>query len=215
MKSPCQALGLLLAALLASPFALAEDAQRLAQLQQRWAEIQYRLPAGEKTAAFAQLAGQARAFTQAEPQSAPAWIWQGIVLSSWAGAQGGLGALGKVKEARTDLEQALKLDPDALQGSAYTSLAALYDRVPGWPIAFGDASEADRLLQQALALNPNGIDTLYFWGDHLYRQKRYAEAKAALLKAQQAAPRPGRELADQGRRGEIAALLKAVDQQLN
>ncbi|MCI1008586.1 MAG: hypothetical protein CFE50_07310 [Pseudomonas sp. PGPPP4] len=214
MTSPRKALGLLLAALLASPFALADDGQRLAQIQQRWAEIQYRLPSTEKPAAFEQLAGEARAFTQAAPQSAPALIWQGIVLSSWAGAQGGLGALGKVKEARTDLEQALKLDPTALQGSAYTSLAALYDRVPGWPIAFGDASEADRLLQQALALNPTGIDTLYFWGDHLYRQKRYAEARAALLKAQQAAPRPGRELADQGRRGEIAALLKDVDQKL-
>lgn len=214
MTSPRKALGLMLAALLASPFALADDAQRLAQIQQRWAEIQYRLPSTEKTAAFEQLAGEAHAFTQAAPRSAPALIWQGIVLSSWAGAQGGLGALSKVKEARTDLEQALKLDPTALQGSAYTSLAALYDRVPGWPIAFGDASEADRLLQQALALNPNGIDTLYFWGDHLYRQKRYAEARAALLKAQQAAPRPGRELADQGRRGEIAALLKDVDQKL-
>lgn len=214
MTSPRKALGLLLAALLASPFALADDAQRLAQIQQRWAEIQYRLPSAEKTAAFEQLAGEAHAFTQAAPWSAPALIWQGIVLSSWAGAQGGLGALSKVKEARTDLEQALKLDPTALQGSAYTSLAALYDRVPGWPIAFGDANEADRLLQQALALNPNGIDTLYFWGDHLYRQKHYAEARAALLKAQQAAPRPGRELADQGRRGEIAALLKDVDQKL-
>ncbi|WP_158895207.1 MULTISPECIES: tetratricopeptide repeat protein [unclassified Pseudomonas] len=214
MTSPRKALGLLLAALLASPLALADDGQRLAQIQQRWAEIQYRLPGTEKPAAFEQLAGEARAFTQAAPQSAPALIWQGIVLSSWAGAQGGLGALSKVKEARTDLEQALKLDPTALQGSAYTSLATLYDRVPGWPIAFGDASEADRLLQQALALNPNGIDTLYFWGDHLYRQKRYAEARAALLKAQQAAPRPGRELADQGRRGEIAALLKDVDQKL-
>lgn len=214
MTSPRKALGLLLAALLASPFALADDGQRLAQIQQRWAEIQYRLPSTEKPAAFEQLAGEARAFTQAAPQSAPALIWQGIVLSSWAGAQGGLGALSKVKEARTDLEQALKLDPTALQGSAYTSLAALYDRVPGWPIAFGDAIEADRLLQQALALNPNGIDTLYFWGDHLYRQKRYAEARAALLEAQQAAPRPGRELADQGRRGEIAALLKDVDQKL-
>ncbi|MFC8750981.1 hypothetical protein ACN429_22875 [Pseudomonas oryzihabitans] len=214
MTSPRKALGLLLAALLASPFALADDSQRLAHIQQRWAEIQYHLPSAEKSAAFEQLAGEARAFTQAAPQSAPALIWQGIVLSSWAGAQGGLGALGKVKEARTDLEQALKLDPTALQGSAYTSLAALYDRVPGWPIAFGDASEADRLLQQALALNPTGIDTLYFWGDHLYRQKRYAEARAALLKAQQAAPRPGRELADQGRRGEIAALLKDVDQKL-
>jgi Tfp pilus assembly protein PilF len=81
--------------------------------------------------------------------------------------------------------KALTLDPKALQGSAYTSLAALYDRVPGWPIGFGDSDKAEQLLKQALQLNPDGIDSLYFWGDHLYRQKRYAEAKAALLKALQ------------------------------
>ena len=55
-----------------------------------------------------------------------------------------------------------------------------------------------------------GIDSNYFWADHLYRQNRYDEARAALQKALQAPPRPGRELADQGRRGEIDALLKAI-----
>ncbi len=70
--------------------------------------------------------------------------------------------------------------------------------MPGWPIGFGDSDKAEQLLRQALQLNPDGIDSLYFWGDHLYRQKHYAEAKAALQKALQAAPRPGRETADAG-----------------
>ncbi|MNP41387.1 Tetratricopeptide repeat protein [compost metagenome] len=102
-----------------------------------------------------------------------------------------------------------------MQGSAYTSLAALYDRVPGWPIGFGDADKAEQLLQKALQLNPAGIDSLYFWGDHLYRQKRYAEAKVALQKALQAPPRLGRESADVGRRKEIAALLEDVNKKLD
>ncbi len=34
----------------------------------------------------------------------------------------GSGALGKAKDAKADLEKALTLDPEALQGSAYTSL---------------------------------------------------------------------------------------------
>lgn len=190
------------------------DQQRLSGIQQRWAQIQYELPADQRTAAFEQLAGQASAFTQERPALAEAWIWSGIVTSSWAGAQGGLGALGKVKDAKAELEHALALDPNALQGSAYTSLAALYDRVPGWPIGFGDADKAEPLLKQALQLNPNGIDSLYFWGDHLYRQKRYAEAREALLKALQAAPRPGRETADSGRRKDIEALLVDVNKQL-
>lgn len=82
--------------------------------------------------------------------------------------------------------------------------------MPGWPIGFGDGDKADQLLREALKINPNGIDSNYFWADHLYRQKRYAEATAALHKALQAPPRPGRELADQGRRADIAALLKAI-----
>jgi len=191
------------------------DQERLTAIQQSWAHIQYELPAEQRAAAFEKLAAQASAFTQSRQSVAEAWIWSGIVTSSWAGAQGGLGALGKVKVARTDLEKAMTLDPNALQGSAYTSLAALYDRVPGWPIGFGDAEKAEQLLKQGLQLNPTGIDSLYFWGDHLYRQGRYAEAKAALLKALQAPPRPGRETADTGRRQEIQVLLGEVNKKIN
>jgi tetratricopeptide (TPR) repeat protein len=192
----------------------AADQQRLNDIQQRWAHIQYELPEGQRTAAFEKLAVQASRFTQERQSVAEAWIWSGIVTSSWAGAQGGLGALGKVKEAKADLEKALAIDPKALQGSAYTSLGALYDRVPGWPIGFGDSDKAGQLLEVALRMNPNGIDSLYFWGDHLYRQKRYVEAKAALQKALLAAPRPGRETADAGRRREIEALLVDVNKKL-
>lgn len=191
------------------------DQERLTAIQQSWAHIQYELPAEQRAAAFEKLAAQASAFTQSRQSVAEAWIWSGIVTSSWAGAQGGLGALGKVKVARTDLEKAMTLDPNALQGSAYTSLAALYDRVPGWPIGFGDAEKAEQLLKQGLQLNPTGIDSLYFWGDHLYRQGHYVEAKTALLKALQAPPRPGRETADTGRRQEIQALLGEVNKKIN
>lgn len=207
---------LLLGALSQSVWALdATDQQRLTGIQQSWAHIQYELPADQRTAAFEKLAAQTTSFTQERQSVAEAWIWSGIVTSSWAGAQGGLGALSKVKQAKVDLEKALALDPKALQGSAYTSLGALYDRVPGWPIGFGDADKAEELLKLALQLNPNGIDSLYFWGDHLYRQKRYSEAKAALQKALNAPPRPGRETADAGRRQEIQTLLVDVNKKLN
>jgi tetratricopeptide (TPR) repeat protein len=186
------------------------DSQRLTTIQQRWAEIQYQVPEKQRAAEFEKLAAQSAAFTRDAPQAAEAWIWHGIVTSSWAGAEGGLGALGKVKEARAALEHAIQLDPSALQGSAYTSLGALYDRVPGWPISFGDEAEAEKLLRKALQINPRGIDSLYFWGDHLHRTGRQMEAREVLLKAREADPRPGRELADQGRRGEIDALLQEI-----
>ena len=207
---------LLLGALSQSVWALDNaDQQRLNDIQQGWAHIQYEVPESQRVAAFEQLAIKTSSFTHDRPALAEAWIWSGIVTSSWAGAQGGLGALGKVKDAKEDLEKALTLDPAALQGSAYTSLAALYDRVPGWPIGFGDADKAEQLLQKALQLNPNGIDSLYFWGDHLYREQRYTEARTALQKALQAAPRQGRESADAGRSKEISALLADVNKKLN
>lgn len=204
---------MLVGLLLCSSLAWALDpvgSQRLNDVQQRWAQIQYQMPEAQQAKAFEALAVDAAAFVRQYPDAAEPLIWEGIVNSSWAGATGGLGALGKVKAARDSLEQALALDPTALQGSAYTSLGALYDRVPGWPLGFGDPAKAEAMLRQALAINPDGLDSNYFWADHLYRQSRYTEALAALDKARHAAPRPGRALADQGRRGEIDALLKAI-----
>lgn len=189
---------------------LAAQAADLGHLQSRWAEIRYQLPAEEQAGAYASLAAEAESLVRSDPDNAPALIWQGIILSSWAGAQGGLGALDKVKRARSALERALEIDALALDGSAYTSLGTLYYQVPGWPLAFGDKKQAEELLQQALEINPDGIDSNYFWGDYLVQQKRYAEARSALLKAQAAPARPGRELADRGRQGEILQLLERL-----
>ena len=86
----------------------APDQQRLSSIQQEWAHIQYQLPEDQRTAAFEKLASESSAFTLQRPNAAEAWIWSGIVTSSWAGAQGGLGALSKVKQAKADLEKAMK-----------------------------------------------------------------------------------------------------------
>jgi len=45
-----------------------------------------------------------------------------------------------------------------------------------------------------LAKNPDGIDTNYFYADYLISEHNFAEAREYLLKAQHAAPRPGRAL---------------------
>jgi hypothetical protein len=108
---------------------------QLERIQGRWAEINYQLPAAQREGAFAELAALAGNAVSAEPQAAELHIWRGIVLSTWAGAKGGLGALDLVKQARSELEQALKLDPRALDGSAYTSLGLCTSGAPQ-PIAF-------------------------------------------------------------------------------
>lgn len=195
--------------------ALTDSGQKSLQLlQSRWAEINYQVPAAQREAEFAKLAAEADTLVRSNPQDAEFYIWRGIILSTYAGAKGGLGALDLVKQSKASLEQAVALDPKALEGSAYTSMGALYYQVPGWPIGFGDDEQAEKLLKQALQLNPNGIDPNYFYGDFLFRQKRYSEAKLALEKAQAATARPGREVADRGRQAEIAALLAKVQAEL-
>jgi tetratricopeptide (TPR) repeat protein len=183
----------------------------LLNIQQAWAHINYETPAGDaREKDFDALEKRAESFTKAHPTRAESLIWEGIIESSYAGAKGGLGALSLCKEARGNLEAALKLDPTALEGSAYTSLGTLYDKVPGFPISFGDHDKAAKLLQQALKLNPNGIDPNYFYAEYLFGEGEYATALQYLGKASNAAPRPGRESADKGRRGEIAALTARV-----
>ena len=205
----------LLAGLLAAPLMswAADVNEALARLQSRWAEVNYQLPEKQREAAFAELAAQAE--TEVRKNPAPELlIWRGIILSTYAGAKGGLGALDLVKASKASLEQALAKNDQALEGSAYTSLGALYYQVPGWPVGFGDDDKAQAMLSKALTLNPDGIDPNYFYGDFLYRQERYADARVALLKAQAAKPRPGREVADRGRQAEIQALLDKVAAEL-
>ena len=196
----------LLLGLCAAP-AFANISDELAPLQQRWAEVQYQTPEKARADAFEQLAGEAEQLVQRHADAAEPLIWQGIILSTWAGAKGGLGALALCKQARQSLEAAIKINPAALDGSAYTSLGSLYYQVPGWPVGFGDDDKAEELLKKALAMAPDGIDANFFYGDYLMDQGRYGEAVTVLEHAAAAAPRPGRELADQGRQAEIQAKL--------
>jgi tetratricopeptide (TPR) repeat protein len=201
-------------ALVASGPALADLDADVLQLQQRWAEVNYQLEGKTRITEFEALVQAADTVTAKYPDAAPAWIWSGIIKSTCAGAKGGLGALKLAKQSRADLEKAMELDADALQGSAYTSLGTLYFSVPGWPVGFGDHEKAEELLKHALQLNPDGIDPNYFYGDFLMREKRWAEARDYLVKAQAAAPRPNRQVADAGRHKEIEKALQEVARHL-
>ena len=184
------------------------------ELQQEWAVVKYQTAKDQQDAAFTLLEAKAESAVQAYPQAAEPLVWEAIILSTHAGVSGGLGALSKVKQARELLEKAASIEPNALHGSIYTSLGSLYYQVPGWPIGFGDDKKAEQYLKQALAQNPDGIDQNYFYGDFLRDQRRYHEAITYLTKAINAAPRPHRELADQGRREEAKHVLAMVEAEL-
>jgi tetratricopeptide (TPR) repeat protein len=201
---------IVLCAALASACAWAGMEEDVTRVRQEWERIKYELPSKQQEPEFEKLARTAEKIMAQYPKSAEPAIWHGIVEASYAGAKGGLGALSLAKNARKSLEQALAINPTALDGSAYTSLGSLYYQVPGWPIGFGDDKKALEYLQKGLSLNPNGIDPNYFYGDFLFRQADYAGAEQALRKALQAAPREGRKLADEGRRKEANDLLEKI-----
>lgn len=186
----------------------------VAELQRDWAIANYKLTGDEQEKSFETLIAQADAAVAGDPTSAELLIWSGIIKSTYAGVKGGLGALALAKEARDNLEAALKIDDQALNGSAYTSLGTLYSSVPGWPVGFGSDKKAVQLLEKALEINPDGIDSNYFYADYLLQKKEFEKAEQHLLKAQSAPPRPDRPVADAGRQEEIYAALSVTREKL-
>ncbi|MFV8816552.1 tetratricopeptide repeat protein [Haliea sp. E17] len=138
--------------------------------------------------------------------------WCGIINASYAGHAGPFSAMGYARAARSDLEQALQLAPGSFTAAAHTSLGTLYYKVPGWPVGFGDKDRARAELEAGLAGNPKDIDANFFMGDFLLQQRDYEAARRYLNLAASAADRPGREVADAGRRREIGERLALIDQ---
>lgn len=190
----------------------------IVELQHEWAKANYNTPASAQEAAFKALSAKASEVADTSPNQAEAKIWHAIILSGYAKVISGwakLNALKLVDQSKTLLLESIALNPNALHGSAYTSLGSLYYKVPVWPISFGDKDKAKEYLEKSLEMNPKGIDSNYFYADFLYEQGRYARAVEYYEHAIAAPARPGREDADQGRRKEAKEGLLKAKQKLN
>jgi len=188
--------------------------QALLALQHQWAETNYAKGKKIKKSAFIALQEKSTELTTAYPKQAEAWIWRGIVQSSYAGFKGGLGSISLVDDAKDSLEKAITIDENALKGAAHTSLGILYLKVPGWPVSFGDDDESEKHLKTALEMNPTGIDVNYFLAQFYIEQDDYTKAKQHLISASLAPARPGRQDADAFRHDEINALLLEVNKEI-
>lgn len=180
-------------------------------LQEEWAHIKYQVQGKDaKLSAIAKLEKKAAAVSAANPNNADAKIWEAIILATDANITKSLSGLPKVEKAKTLLEQSLKIDGKAMDGAAHMTLGSLYYQVPGWPVGFGDDDKAEQHLKAALAINPNGMDTNYWYGAYLLDDGRASEAVTYLKKAAAAPVRAERKVADEGRLKEIQdALTKA------
>ena len=182
----------------------------IAELQHEWAKGYYSTPEKQQESHFESLQAKAHKVTEQFPGRAEPLIWEGIITSTHAKYQGKLSAGGTAKAARDLLLAAEKIDPNALDGSALTSLGSLYYKVPRF-ISFGDHDKAREYLERALKVNPNGIDPNFFYGEFLLERGEKAKAAEYLKKALAAPPRPGREDADEGRKGEIKEALQKAE----
>jgi len=186
----------------------------IARIQHDWAKANYLTPKDAQESAFKSLTEEAHQVTASNPNAPEALIWEGITFSGYAKAKGGIGALKLAEKARDLLLTAEKINPQALQGSAYTSLGSLYYKVPGWPIGFGDKKKARTYLEKALAANPTGIDPNYFYADFLSEQGDYVKAVEYYKKALAAPARQGREDADIGRKKEAEEGLSVAERKV-
>lgn len=189
----------------ASPPGMAENVKAMNDL---WANVAYRMEgSSHQTAALNKLDKQAAMVVARYPGEADPLLWQGIILSEEAKRANILHKLSLATRARDTIARAYAINPRAGNGGAAMSLGVLYYRVPGSPIGFGDKARAKTLLRQALALDPDGLDANYFYGDYLAETGDKAGAKSYLQKALRAAHDPSRPVWDAGRRGEVRTLM--------
>lgn len=188
--------------------ALADMASDVSAVNHGWAHITYEVKGSStQTKALDKLAKEAATIVARYPGQAEPLLWQGIIVSEQANRANFFHKLGLATKARDILQKAYSIDPKAAQGGAAMSLGVLYYKVPGSPLAWGDDDKAGRLLKQALALDPDGLDANYFYGDYLLDQGDKAGARTHLQKALRAPRDPNRPVWDAGRRREVRALL--------
>lgn len=173
-----------------------------------WAHISYEVRgSSHQTVALDQLARRAATVVSHYPGQAEPLLWQGIVLSEQANRANIFHKLSLATRARDVLARAYAINPRAANGGTAMSLAVLYYKVPGSPMAWGDKDKARKLLREAIAIDPDGLDSNYFMGDFLIDQGQPAVARTYLLKALRAPHDPNRPVWDAGRRREVQALL--------
>jgi tetratricopeptide (TPR) repeat protein len=206
------ALAVVTATFAAAPAFADEFGDGLAAIQQEWAVANYQTT--DKTArasAFATLVEHAATFREQHPARAEALAWEGIVLSTYAGEVSAMSAMKYAKAARAALEHAEQVDATALGGGIYASLGALYSKVPGGFIGFGDDALAAQYFEKALAIDADNIDNNFFYGEYLIDQGEYARAHGVLEHALAAPTAVDRPVFDAGRRAEIRTLLAVAE----
>ncbi|POZ53165.1 TRAP transporter TatT component family protein [Methylovulum psychrotolerans] len=197
--------------LAASPTRADPITDALNAIETDWAKIYYQLPKQQQGPAYAQLLEKAVKLCGQYPKATGALFWQAVIKASYADHQDPVSALSAVHEVREMLKQVIASDPKTMGGSAYVVLGTLYHLTPGWPIAFGDDEEAEKMFQAALKISPNGIDSNFYYAQYLVDQGKKDQALPYFERASTAPVRPEQVFADTRLEEEAKQALTTVD----
>jgi cytochrome c-type biogenesis protein CcmH/NrfG len=160
------------------------------------------------------LAERAEGITKLNPNASDPTIWLGIIVAEQAvlANENGspLKALSLARRARSILENAEKIDPATMNAGAPIALGELYNRVPGFPVSFGDKVQARHFFHEAMMNAPNGFDANYFYGTFLFEQGENPEALTVLKHALSLPPLPNLPIWDKSRREVIQQILAKI-----
>jgi len=198
--------------LFAKPLLASELNTSIASLERAWAAAYYQPDETKQKQTYPVLLQKAAELVERYPNAAEPKIWQATIMATNAAFESPFQALTTVEKAKELLEEAIRINPSALEGAAYVTLGSLHYMLPGWPVSFGDDDTAEHLLKASLQINPNGIDTNYFYGDFLLRQGRETEAEVYFKKATQAAVRKDQVFADTQLQNEARLALTHTQQ---
>ena len=190
-------------------------AARLVALEREWAVISYQSSDQEQERQFKDLISRTQILKRDFPQRAEPYIWEAIATISLADVMNSLTALNLIRTARDLLIRALAIDGRALNGKAHIALGLLYHKAPRWPLSFGDDDKALGHYQEALKLDPLGLDINYYYGRFLYDRNDFPGAMQHFKSALQTPPPPQQTLAEEGRRQDIRRYIGKTERKLN
>ncbi len=87
---------------------------------------------------------------KSNPDLAQGYFWKSANMGVWGQTKGVLDSLFKAGPMRDNLKIALKYDPEYMD--AFYVLGELYEKVPGWPLSFGNVEYSVSLGRKAVDL---------------------------------------------------------------
>lgn len=172
----------------------------LAGLYRTWSQVYYLQPDSAREPGMQPVIAGAQALQEKFAGRPEPLIMEAVARSAWAEKASRLKALEQAKIARALLEEAIARDEQALEGAAWVTLGALYYRVPGWPVGFGDDDKAREYLEKSIRMNPDNLDAYFFLGEFLEQEGEDARAREVWRRGLQTPVRERFPVADAGRR---------------